>query len=612
MLICGWFVHLGWILGLENRIFPIFLFFTVVYFVLKQLRWNNYQTSDLRWLLAPLATFLLVTFLPWWKYTSNQHTDTFYHILEAMNFVGISEFEPSHQGLDFLFRPPLIPGIYGIELSILGTSWITYTPILLTITTLWQMQHLSERWTTKARAMFVVPAFLLLPSVRYWGQLQLLDVPVAGMFILIIHLLIISDENTKSRSDAILLGLCSGLIFLTKYVYLYLIGIGIWLAIKDKNIVRTKRFFYGWFVICLPFLMYHLIKYGDPLEALTPQSNFAINGLTQKLGKYSFEQWWFDFNLEITGIGVLATIVGIIVLYVRDRTQLFSVLVIGIPFVVIHGVILDFGTIRYQIPFFALSIVLISCSLPLGNLSNSSGHIKLRNLVGTFSITVLLFFSMIHVMTLEEEKQRYDILVPEMDGKMEFYLNSSRMFPDDEYTLTSKYIPIALHTGKYTAGYLYTSDSLTDSLESSKINYALTSNYYPYRSWEKDFKPFFGNELIEPVDYYKDSNGISVLWKIGNEPWLNYPTNFDTNGTIIGNVLQLKPNEIANFTQDQILFYIKSDLDIGIEYSIVDYMERTLDDNIGDCAFVNTSGYCNPNDFNLVNEYDHILYIWML
>lgn len=584
----------------------------MLFIVLKQLRWNDYQISDLRWLLAPVATLLLVIYLPWWDYSSSQHTDTYYHILEAMNFVGISEFEPSHQGLDFLFRPPLIPGIYGIELSILGSNWITYTPILLIITTLWQMQHLSERWTTKARAMFVIPAFLLLPSVRYWGQLQLLDVPVAGMYILIIHLLIKSDENTESKSDAIILGLCSGLIFLTKYVYVYLIGICVWLAIKDKNIRRSKLFFSGWVIITLPFLVYHLIKYGDPLEALTPQSSFALGGLTQTLGEYSFEKWWIDYNLEITGIGIFASLIGIVVLFFRDCSQFVSVLVIGTPFVIIHGLILDFGTPRYQIPFFALSIVLISSTLPIRNLSNSSDYNKIKTLLGTFGITVLLFFSMIHVGTLEEEKGRYDILQTLMDDRMQFYLNSSEMFPDEEYTLTSKYIPIALHTGKYTARYLYTSDSLTDSLESSEINYALTSNYYPYRSWEKDFKPFFGNQIVEPVDHYQDSNGLSVLWEKGDEPWSNYTINFDTNGTIYGNMLELKPNEVASFAYNQTIFFVKSELNQTIEYSIMHYIERTLDENLGNCDFVDISGYCNTNDLDVVNQYEHILYIWTI
>ena len=330
------------------------------------------------------------------------------------------------------------------------------------------------------------------------------------------------------------------------------------------------------------------------------------------MGEYSFERWWIDYNLEITGLGIVASFVGAFVLFFRDKSQLVSVMVIGTPFVIIHALILDFGTIRYQIPFVALSIVLISISLPKINQPYSRDYNKIRTLLGTFGITVLLFVSMIHMATLEKEKERYKILHPLMDDRMQFYLNSSEMFPDDEYTLTSKYIPIALHTGKYTARYVYTSDSLTDSLESSEINYALTSNYFPYRSWEKDFKPFFGNQLVEPVDYYQDTNGLSVLWEKESEPWSDYTTNFDTNGTIFGNMLELKPNEVASFADDKILFFIKSDLNVAIEYSIMHYMDRTLYDNLSDCDFVNTSGFCNTNDLDVVNQHEDILYIWMV
>ena len=72
------------------------------------------------------------------------------------------------------------------------------------------------------------------------------------------------------------------------------------------------------FLDFFPFLIYHLVKYGDPLEALTPQTSFAVNGLA--LGEYSFEQWWMMYN--IAG---------------NCTTKFVSVLIIGTPFVIIHG-----------------------------------------------------------------------------------------------------------------------------------------------------------------------------------------------------------------------------------------------------------------------------------
>jgi hypothetical protein len=219
---------------------------------------------------------------------------------------------------------------------------------------------------------------------------------------------------------------------------------------------------------------------------------------------------------------------------------------------------------------------------------------------------------MVHLSTIDEEKSSYSVLVPEMDKRMQFYLNSSEMFPDDEYTLTSKYIPIGLHTGKNTAGYTYTSDPLTDSLNSSDIDDALTSNYDPYRDWEKDFKPLFGNHYVEPVNYYQDEDGISILWKKEYDSWLNFSMNFDTNGTAFGNMLELNSSEYAHFEENQTLFWIKLNGEEKIEDLIQHYLQRNLENELMSCDFISKSGFCNHEFGELINYNEHEIYIWIL
>ena len=123
------------------------------YNIVKKQKW---ELSDLRWLISPLILIFLTIILPWWKYNTSQHTDAYYHVLEARNFAGFVDWTPSHQGLDFLFRPPIVPGSYTIELSLNGLTWVTFTPLILTIATLWQLQHLSELWTTKSNSCLVI------------------------------------------------------------------------------------------------------------------------------------------------------------------------------------------------------------------------------------------------------------------------------------------------------------------------------------------------------------------------------------------------------------------------------------------------------------------------
>jgi len=382
--------------------------------------------------------------------------------------------------------------------------------------------------------------------------------------------------------------------------------------ILDKNLQRSKWFVSGWLFITLPFLVYHTISYGNPLEALTTQSSFAINGISQTLGTYNSEQWWMDYNLEITGIGILGALSGMGVLFYRNKSELSSVLVILIPFIIIHAFILDYGTARYQIPLFALTVVLIIVSLPKVEQGLNPKLKNLNEILSTFGVVAIIYLSSIHASTINEEKIQYSTLVPRMDNIMEFYLNSSEMFPEDETVLTSKYIPIALHTGKQTARYLPTEDPLTDSLVDNEFNYALTSNYYPYRAWEKDFKPFFGNPIIEPIDFYRNENGTSILWEKGNDLWSNFPINFTTNGSLYGNMLELKHTQSAYFEQNTTIYWISQTSDINIENIVELYLDRTSEIGNQSCDFTTISGFCHLELGEILNATEQDIYIWIV
>ena len=165
----------------------------------------------------------------------------------------------------------MVPGVYAGELSITGSDWVHLTHLILTIFAIWQVQPLAERWTTKPRAAIAALIFLLLPVTRYWGQFQLLDLPVAGMFLFVIHALFVAERKRKAYWFLGLLGFLAGILFLTKYVFIYTIGLAGWFILKDKNLFRAKWFTIGFLISvfgCLGFLVSGiLIKTDIPLSS---------------------------------------------------------------------------------------------------------------------------------------------------------------------------------------------------------------------------------------------------------------------------------------------------------------------------------------------------------
>jgi len=220
-LVSGWIIHLLWMIGLGGEWttwLVIFLLLSGLAFCIKGANWSR---NDLRWLIAPACLTLLIIILPWWNLMPRW--DAAYHLIEANAFIGNILWSPFHHGQDFLFRPPLIPALFSMEIVLSGNSnQAVFMPLLLMIMSTWQVQHLTERWSSQKLSMLVVPAFLLLPAVRYWGQLPYLDVAVAGTWILIVNIFI-RVEKSDSRRLVAILGAIAAMALLVKYVHVYLI-----------------------------------------------------------------------------------------------------------------------------------------------------------------------------------------------------------------------------------------------------------------------------------------------------------------------------------------------------------------------------------------------------
>ena len=188
----------------------------------------------------------------------------------------------------------MVPGVYAGELSITGSDWVHLTHLILTIFAIWQVKHLAERWTTKPRAAIAALIFLLYlllgtgANSSYWiYQLQVCSFSSFMLY---------SLQKGKERWFLGLLGFLAGILFLlTKYVFIYTIGLAGWFILKDKNLFRAKWFTFGFLISVLPYLAYHWLLYNDPSRALTPQSSYAMKSMVSTIGTYDAGTWAYHF-----------------------------------------------------------------------------------------------------------------------------------------------------------------------------------------------------------------------------------------------------------------------------------------------------------------------------
>jgi len=550
-LIAGWLIHFTWMIGLAGPWIPSLVLMSLL-IILGIVIWDGkWVWFDIRWLVAPILVILLAFSIPWWNLTNVAFTDGAYHLIQSNNFLGRMDWAPTTHELDFLIRPPIVPGFFSLELLFYEhNSYVNWTPLLLLVATLWQLQHLAERWASKWQAILVVPVFLLIPVVRYWGQMAYLDVPVAGMWILTLHLLLIADDDCENEFHPFLLGLAAGGTFLTKYAHLYLVGIALWLLIKDRNPKRFSKFLYGWFIVVGPYLLYHSITQGDPLAALFPQTSYAINSATNVLGDYTSAMWYEQFEKEITTIGVVGSLLGIILLWMRNQRDVENMLILIVPLLFLHAVILDFGEARYHTPWLALAVVLMAVSLPerksgLDIDENNEGFDK-RRWMAAYSTVILLLVASSHYQTLSDENEWADEYISWSAELLDFHLEVVEDVPDDAILLSGHNFPIALITGIATYRFGPFSDPITDSIDMVEATHLATTNRAPRHHWEYDFDFAIGHTSIEPIAVTIDEQWFGILWEVNETSRLNPEQYFDTtNGRIVGDVLILGPGQSA-------------------------------------------------------------------
>lgn len=561
LTVLGWIILLSWIVGAESIWIVRTLFLVTGYILFKKSKTVSWNKNDLRWLIAPVFVFSLAIFLPWWDYTIAWQ-DASFHLFQSLNFSGYSEWVPN--GV-YLSRSPIVPSILSFEFLFESKiNEIFVIPLFLFITSAWQIQHFSERFVSKSTSILCVIMFILLPTVRYWGQMAMTDVPVAGMWFFCLAIFIDSEKEPINHRLSVLLGGSVGLIFLTKFTFIYMTGLIGWFLIRDRNFVRIRNFAIGWFVICLPFLVNQFLKYRNPFHTISGKVSYAKKSSYSNVGAYDAVAFAEDVTLNLNFFILSCSVIGILLLTNKRKIQSTAILVVTVPLVVLNGLILDWGEPRYNIPLFGLVLVLsMICLEPEFN-----APLRKRAKWFPYFCSLIIFCSLIsHIIDIPDEIEKASVMNKNFDEWTQFEIKPMNDIDDSSLVLAGRSSSVSLYTSIPTlrfdnpiqrVSFEPTGDFLTDSIINNEPTHILTTNVAPWRSFEKSFNYQLGHPMIEFQsvaigDGVANAWWTSVLWEVNQTEYLQPEQVFSThNGTLFGDLIVLAPNESFTVGEDNL------------------------------------------------------------
>lgn len=547
IIFIGWAVYVSWILGVEGRWFLILILATSLYILFDFCKKMTIKKEDLRWFIAPILIVFISIYLRWWDYTQAWN-DASVHLFQSLNFIGYSEWIPP---LGMGYRSPTIPGVLAFEfLFDKNLNQIFMISAILFVASSWQIQHFSERFCSKKTAAICVCFFILLPTVRYWGQMAMTDVAVTGMWFFCMSLLIYSEQNITENKITILLGVCVGLLFLTKYTFIYLLGLTFWLRLKDGNLHRVRLFFIGWFLICIPFLLHQTITQGNPLYPLMNQLDFTAKSAISTADSYTTYSFIEDIMIDLNIFLLALSFFGACILFSKSSKELTVISIFGIPLLILNGVILDWGEPRYNIPLIALGVILFVRCIEQ---NDSKIFIKRINWFPYLCSGIILTSLALHIVDLPSERERSLVTNENFDTWNSFEMTVIQDLDDDSILLAGRAMSISLlseiRTIRFDNPYGKTDVNLSEDKILHPINihdatHVLTTNVAPFFEWEKDFDWQLGHGNIELERIHIDGWWSAALWTVDNKSYYS-PAKYYSNysGKITGDLMIIEPGQ---------------------------------------------------------------------
>ncbi len=488
--------------------------FSLCILAIRQLKSTRLSVFDARFVVVPAVVFGLGTLTQY--HLSPAFYDQAYHLQISNRILDAWTWQPTHQGMDYSFRPEIVSGIAAVELFVTGKNTTLFAvPTMLLITAAWSIQHFAEHLTDKRFGFLAAIVFCTFPVTIMYGRTLMLDSVLAGMVITTLHILITSEDN--EHRTFVIVGVLSAIAGLTKYAYLYM---GPWIA---SMLFATQRKDRAKWILCgyLPFLALFMLKnlfwsgavFG-PLQSQITGTMASVSALSAGEEDYTFRMFLTGFIDEWHGLVLCFALYGsALLLKHRNSPFLFFWIAIA-PAIVLHGYILDFGWERYSTPW--LAGLCLGVPAVFVYVKDEFGG-RFQQLKAPTVVLVLVLLTSVKPIWegIDEMGPSSERLNTKRTSWAEIFVEVGTDLPDDAILLTTLDITMALHAQTPAFRYEDPQFAILQGIEKFEATHLFTqqSGYRFGGHVDANMTLLFGSP-IEPISRYESNGYVGFLWEV--------------------------------------------------------------------------------------------------
>ena len=596
-------------LGMPSMLAVMSVHILVIYWIYT-LKNSSLIKSDIRFLAVPM-TIAYITALTHYN-TLPALYDQAYHLQISNRMLSRWDWEPFHQGLDYSFRPELVSGLAAIELFWTDQVYqVNFTPLILLCATGWALHNLADNYSSE-RFGFIAPViFLSLPVIMQYGPTMLLDVHLAGMIMSVLFFLTVL--KTDDRYQWILFGILVACLGLTKYPYFYVGPCILILFWFEKKYLQGKYTAIGYGSVTTLFLIKNMMHTNNPFGPMSSQISGTIASVNNEIigTEYSFGLFLENFINQWPEVLVFIAIFGHLMLIKNNASFFRNSWLILLPAIVLHGVILDFGWVRYSTPWLALTCLGVPCAIHY--IMNSVNHSLTSIVVVSIFFIITIIAPIINMTELGLEEQEINDFRSEKIGEyVGLYTEAGEYLPDDAIVLTGKDITFGLYASTESYRYIEPSNPINHAIEMFDATHIYTDSVFYRYDIDVNFTYLYGSP-IEPQKSFLSEYNSGFLWTVNESKmenvslWSEVPLIINGTGSTYGNFALLEVNSsLLNHSSAEVyrIIELNSVAEIDELFNIIS--QDVFDDRI----ICSTITSCEQ--FNREENMESIWAVWLV